>query len=206
MSRCHYGLGPIFCIVHNGLFYRMSSLPEGFAFSPQLFHWTLRKYLDKDMKKYKYFRYFDDIVLLGDCIEEIQIAFDVVLVACEKCGFRISEAKCRFSENSVTWLGYEIKGDGKISPSLNAEKIEGIIFDSKEYTLRDMQRLVGLFNRWKLQSKDVFGFSKVISDYEKRLITKDALIERWENVKKNLFHRYRFLSFPSFELYVDWWY
>ena len=196
---------PFFGISHSGFFYELLTLPEGFCLSPQLFHWTLRETLDQHLSGQKFYRYFDDIVILGDSISEIVFVFEKVLNRCESVGFRISEAKCHFTEGYVDWLGYHIKGNGEICPSLKMEKIESVLTKEEDLTLKDMQKIVGAMNRWKIQSFDRSGFSSLISDYLRGSVNKEMLRKKWTDLKENLFYRYRFVEFEEFELAVDWY-
>lgn len=195
---------PFFGISHNGFFYKLLSLPEGFCLSPQLFHWTLKEVIDRQYCGYSVSRYFDDILMTGETISELKSVFQILLKQCSEFGFRISEQKCVFGEGSVKWLGYNIHGNGDVTPGLEMKAIEDIIMKPDGFCLKDMQRLVGLMNRWKLQAKDVEGFFHITKQYMKGSLTQTDLQNKWEALKQHLFFRSRFVSFDAFELAVDW--
>ena len=101
--------------------YRFLRMPFGLNSAPEVYLHTMSE-LFGDLQGV--IIYFDDFLVTGETMEELQSNLRQVLIRCRQHNLKLQLKKCRFFLEEVPWLGHII-GDGivKADPS----KIEAIV-------------------------------------------------------------------------------
>ena len=85
--------------------------------------------------------YFDDFLVIGDTLEELEANLRRVLVRCRKVNLKLQLKKCRFFFKEIPWLGYIVSHDSlKVDP----EKVEAIVNMSALTDKQGLVRLLGM--------------------------------------------------------------
>ena len=85
--------------------------------------------------------YFDDFLVMGDTLEELEANLRRVLVRCRKVNLKLQLKKCRFFFKEIPWLGYIVSHDSlKVDP----EKVEAIVNMSALTDKQGLVRLLGM--------------------------------------------------------------
>ena len=90
--------------------------------------------------------YMDDILILGDTLEEVEYWTRKVLQTMRESGLSCKPVKCQFEKPIVKYLGHMI-GEGKLF--VNPSKIAGIADWPVPRKLRDVQSFLGTMNFWQ---------------------------------------------------------
>ena len=101
--------------------FRFLRMPFGLKSAPEVYLHTMSE-LFGDLQGV--IIYFDDFLVTGETMEELQSNLRQVLIRCRQHNLKLQLKKCRFFLQEVPWLGHII-GDGvvKADPS----KIETIV-------------------------------------------------------------------------------
>ena len=105
---------------HRGLF-QYQRLPYGVASAPAIWQRSMDQVLQGISGAQCY---LDDIIVTGKTLEEHLATLDQVLQRLEEYGLKVNQAKCKFLQDSVEYLGHVISASGlQQSPA----KVEAII-------------------------------------------------------------------------------
>ena len=105
---------------------RQNGLPEGNGVSPFLSNLYLHGF-DLACSRYLYFRYADDLLLLGRSEEEVREARNFIEVQAAKLGLLLNTNKTAIRDlysDSVVFLGYELRGGNVWPPQKAIERLE----------------------------------------------------------------------------------
>jgi retron-type reverse transcriptase len=105
---------------------RLAGLPEGNGVSPFLANFYLGG-LDKACSHLNYYRYADDVLVLGRTREEVQEALDIIRALAAKLGLKLNAKKTAILDlyrEPVVFLGYELRGGNLWPPPKAIERFE----------------------------------------------------------------------------------
>lgn len=107
-------------VTHKG-YYRYKRLPFGISFAPSLFQRTMDQILSGIDGVVCF---LDDILIMGSTIDEHNQRLGYVLERLKNAGIRTQEAKCKWLQNEIIFLGHKIDKHG-LHPT--TELIEAIV-------------------------------------------------------------------------------
>ena len=122
---------------HRGLF-RYTRLPFGVSSAPGIFQRAMENLL-RGIRGVVV--YIDDILITGVTNEEHKMALEEVLQRLETANLRLKKSKCRFMQDSVTFLGHKIDAKG-IHPL--PEKVRAICEAPTPKTVSELKAYLGL--------------------------------------------------------------
>ena len=122
---------------HRGLF-RYTRLPFGVSSAPGIFQRAMENLL-RGIRGVVV--YIDDILITGVTNEEHKMALEEVLQRLETANLRLKKLKCRFMQDSVTFLGHKIYANG-IHPL--PEKVRAICEAPTPKTVSELKAYLGL--------------------------------------------------------------
>ncbi len=100
-------------VTHSGL-YEFVVMPFGLCNAPATFQRLMNTVL-ADLIRDKCIVYIDDILVMGDTLEDHLCNVGRVLQRLREAGLKLKPAKCHFLRKRVEFLGYVVSEDG-ISP------------------------------------------------------------------------------------------
>lgn len=112
--------------------------------------------------------YIDDVVVLGESVEEAVENLRITLKVAEKAGLKIKWSKCQFLQERIQFLGYDI-AKGTILPS--ADKTIAIQKFPEPRNVKEVQRFLGLTAYFR---KFVYNYSLIARPLT-NLLKKDAV-------------------------------
>jgi hypothetical protein len=108
-------------LTKRGSFYKNTGLPQGNGITPFLSNLYLHE-LDLACSCLRYFRYADDILVLGDTPQEVLQAERLIRNVLSRLHLTVKDQKTYVRDlyqQPITYLGYEIRG-GKLYPTADA--------------------------------------------------------------------------------------
>ena len=124
---------------HKGL-YQYTRLPFGVASAPAIFQHVMERILD-GITGVCY--YLDDILVTGESDQDHLQNLQAVLQRLQQSGLRLMEAKCKFMEDSVQYLGYQISAAGIGTAK---EKVEAALKAPTPFNTGELRSFLGLVN------------------------------------------------------------
>ncbi|KFP34687.1 hypothetical protein N324_07363, partial [Chlamydotis macqueenii] len=181
--------------------FRWTSLPQGFAESPNLFGQALEQVLEefKLPLEIKLLQYVDDLLMSGEKETEVWAATIQLLNFLGRKGLRVSKAKLHFVEKEVKYLGHLIsEGRRRITP----EHISGIIAMPVPKTKRELRKFLGLVGYCRLWIENFtqhvkFLYEKLQEEKERPEWSEEER-QQFEDLKKKLIQA-PVLALPSLE-------
>ncbi|XP_039174653.1 protein NYNRIN-like [Crotalus tigris] len=149
--------------------YQWTVLPQGFTESPNLFGQVLEQTLEKFKlpKGVKMIQYVDDLLISGKKKTDTEEGTIALLNFLAQQGLRVSKGKLQFVEQEVKYLGHLIsQGSRRIS----AERIQGIVEQSRPKTQKELRKFLGLIGYCRLWIEDYAKWTKKL--YEQLIQTK----------------------------------
>ena len=108
--------------------------------------------------------WIDDIIIFSKSHEEHLQHLSQVLDALRTAGLQVRLKKCKFAVSKVKYLGHVVSGDG-VAPL--EDNIKDIRDCPEPTTVKELQRVLGLFNYYRRFVKDFSRLSRFLSDYLK---------------------------------------
>jgi hypothetical protein len=140
--------------------------------------------------------YLDDILIVGNTVEEHNTRVSTVLKKLKELGLRLRKDKCYFYENKIEFLGYELSPEG-INPT--REKVIAIQRARVPLNKTELQAFLGLLNFYERFLK---GKAESLEPLH-RLLDKNAFW-RWESRHERAFNKAReMLSSDSLLVHFD---
>lgn len=109
--------------------------------------------------------YFDDFLVTGETIEELEANLRQVFVRCRENNFKLQLKKCRFFLNHLPWLGHII-GQGTLSP--DPEKVEAIVNMPDPTEKTGLTRLLGMVTYLDKFCKNLAALTRPLRDMLKK--------------------------------------
>jgi transposase InsO family protein len=134
--------------------YEFKVLPFGLRNAPSVFAHTMHKVLGEYVGKFVIL-YLDDILVFSATPEEHERHVRLVLERLRTARFTVNEAKCKFFQNEVKFLGHVISADGI---RVNEDKIAAVKEWPEPRSTKDVQRFLGLTNFFR---RFVQGYSSI---------------------------------------------
>ena len=141
-------------ITNRGLFEPLVML-FGMRNAPSSFQRMIDDLFADVLRTGNVFIYVDDIIILGDTIEELDRFTKQVLDIMRSHGLSCKPVKCQFEQEQVKFLGTMLTA-GKIA--VNPAKVEAIRNWPKPNKVKDIQKFLGTCNFWR---KFIEGFSTI---------------------------------------------
>ncbi len=114
-------------VVANGrTLQRDNGLPGGNGLSPVLSNLYLHR-IDECCSTFEYFRYADDMLVLGTSWDAVSTARKVIRVTLESIGLQLNHSKTFIRDlhrQSVVFLGYELRGGNLYPPEENIRRFQ----------------------------------------------------------------------------------
>ena len=124
---------------HKGL-YQYVRLPFGISSAPSIF----QAVMDQILKGQKNtICYLDDILIMGQNREEHDEVLEQVLQRLQDHGIRLTLSKCKFSQESVEYLGHRIDATG-LHPT--KEKVQAVVNAPDPRYVTELKAYLGLLN------------------------------------------------------------
>lgn len=109
--------------------------------------------------------YFDDFLVTGETIEELEANLRQVFVRCRENNLKLQLKKCRFFLNQLPWLGHII-GQGTLSP--DPEKVEAIVNMPDPTDKTGLTRLLGMVTYLDKFCKNLAALTRPLRDMLKK--------------------------------------
>lgn len=177
----------------SGLF-EWTVLPFGVKTGPSIFNRTIRRVLNKykiDFARH----YFDDIIIFSSTFEEHLQHLTQLFHLCEQENIKLKLSKCKFAQNRIKFLGYEIF-EGTITPAnANIETIKKL---KPPTNVKELQRFLGSIN---VYHKFIHKYAEIRQPLNK-LLKKNAYWE-WDSNCQNSFQKLKdaLISKPILRIY-----
>ncbi|XP_045030439.1 uncharacterized protein K02A2.6-like [Daphnia magna] len=138
--------------------YRFLRMPFGLKSTPEVYLHTMSE-LFGDLTGV--ITYFDDFLVTGESMEELQTNLRQVLTRCRQHNLKLQLKKCKFFLKEVPWLGHVI-GDGvvKVDPS----KVEAIVNMPEPTDKAALVRLLGMATYLDKFCPNLAGLTRSLRD------------------------------------------
>jgi hypothetical protein len=198
---------------HRGEAWQFTRLQMGLASAPSIFQHTMTSVFAEHLPYTKI--YLDDILVYSDTLEEHLQHMAGILRTCEEFNIHLSEGKCEFAVQTVTFLGYRI-ANGEISHPRSY--IEPIVCQPLPNNVSALRSFIGQVNFIGSHLKDMQlllqPLHNLISDVHKVDQRKKAPIrwspelrQRFMDIQSYTRDNYTPLMLPDisrpFEIYTD---
>jgi hypothetical protein len=157
-------LSKLFGFKHRDKYYTFMVLPMGWFLSPLIFHdvvtYVIRQ-CNLKLPGISIVHQQDDILIVGDTIEEVQVNMDALIETFQHYGFTIKKEKCEGPGDNVVFCGLKLFGDGAIKPwpvkrqlNLVAAETAAELFTKcktvaeTKHILRSWLGTANYFNKW----------------------------------------------------------
>jgi len=110
--------------------------------------------------------YFDDFLMTGESVEELELNLRQVFVRCREHNMKLQFKKCRFFLQQLPWLGHVI-GHGSLRP--DPDKVEAIVNMPETTDKQSLQRLLGMVTYRDKFCKDLATLTCPLRDILKRI-------------------------------------
>lgn len=124
---------------HKGI-YRVNRLMFGIKIAPGKWQQLMDKVL-QGLEGVQCF--FDDIIIQGATVEETLIRLEKVFEQIKKYNLTLNREKCRFFQNSISYLGHVIDADGLHKSD---EKVKAVVNTKRPENVKDLRAFLGLAN------------------------------------------------------------
>ncbi|KAI9565072.1 putative uncharacterized protein K02A2.6-like [Daphnia sinensis] len=153
--------------------YRFLRMPFGLKSAPEVYLHTMSE-LFGDLTGV--IIYFDDFLVTGESMEELQTNLRQVLTRCRQHNLKLQLKKCKFFLKEVPWLGHVI-GDGvvKVDPS----KVEAIVNMPEPPDKAALIRLLGMATYLDKFCQNLAGLTRPLRD-----LLKESSAWVWEEPQK----------------------
>ena len=125
--------------------------------------------------------YLDDILVIGESLEEHLDNFTEVLQRLRQVGLRLKPTKCHFAKRCVTYLGYVVSHDGITT---DPEKVESVRNFPTPASIKHLRSFLGLESYYR---RFVNGFSKVAAPLF--ALTRKDVVFVWDDKCHEVFVR-----------------
>ncbi|XP_055355953.1 uncharacterized protein K02A2.6-like [Paramacrobiotus metropolitanus] len=126
---------------HKGLF-RYNRLPFGVSSGPSIFQQIMEKILQGCEGVAVY---LDDIIITGRTEEEHLHNLEKVLQWLEEHGLTLKQAKCRFMQNSVEYLGFVVDKRGR---HISRDRVKALLDMNRPTNVSELRAFLGLVNHY----------------------------------------------------------
>ena len=109
--------------------------------------------------------YFDDFLVMGETMEELECNLRRVLVRCREKNLKLQLKKCKFFVQTLPWLGHVI-GNGSLKP--DPEKVEAIVKMPAPTDKNGLIRLLGMVTYLDKFCKDLAVLTRPLRDMLKQ--------------------------------------
>jgi len=140
--------------------FQFTRLPFGLCGAPASFQKCLQQILRNEVGRICAV-YIDDIIIYGDSKREHDQNLFTVLKRLKEAGLKVSRSKFVFREESVTFLGHVVSGNGL---STDPKKIEVLDKWPRPKNMKELNSFLGFVNYYR---KFVPNFSHIIKPLEK---------------------------------------
>ncbi|XP_045023566.1 uncharacterized protein K02A2.6-like [Daphnia magna] len=153
--------------------YRFLRMPFGLKSAPEVYLHTMSE-LFGDLTGV--ITYFDDFLVTGESMEELQTNLRQVLTRCRQHNLKLQLKKCKFFLKEVPWLGHVI-GDGvvKVDPS----KVEAIVNMPEPTDKAALVRLLGMATYLDKFCPNLAGLTRSLRD-----LLKESSAWVWEEPQR----------------------
>ncbi|XP_057378537.1 uncharacterized protein K02A2.6-like [Daphnia carinata] len=153
--------------------YRFLRMPFGIKSAPEVYIETMAS-LFGDLKGALI--YFDDFLVVGETLQEVEVNLRQVLVRCRKHNLKLQLSKCRFFEKELPWLGHVItEGALKVDP----EKVKAIVNMPEPEDKKGLVRLLGMVTYLDKFCQNLASLTRPLRD-----LLKDDTAWTWEEPQK----------------------
>ncbi|XP_055338681.1 uncharacterized protein K02A2.6-like [Paramacrobiotus metropolitanus] len=126
---------------HKGLF-RYNRLPFGVSSGPSIFQQIMEKILQGCEGVAVY---LDDIIITGRTEEEHLRNLEKVLQRLEEHGLTLKQAKCRFMQSSVEYLGFVVDSRGR---HISRDRVKALLDMNRPTNVSELRAFLGLVNHY----------------------------------------------------------
>ncbi|CAH2216071.1 jg26524, partial [Pararge aegeria aegeria] len=158
--------------------FEFKRMPFGLANAPAVFQRMINKILGNRRFEYA-LAYLDDVLIPSKSIDEMFTRLEDVLILFRQYGLTLKLTKCRFFDNTVSYLGYEISPHG-IQPS--EAKILAVKEFPKPQNVHEVRQFLGLTGYFR---KFIKGYGEVARPLTS-LLKKDS-VWKWSNTEDQAF-------------------
>jgi len=124
---------------HKGA-YKVKRLMFGIKTAPNIW----QRFMDQTLESIEgTCCFFDDIIVQGSTLEEAEQRLRSVLNKLKENGIHLNESKCKFFEETVKYLGYEINKSGLKKLD---EKVKAILEAPRPTNVNELRKFLGLIN------------------------------------------------------------
>ena len=156
--------------------FRFLRMPFGLKSAPEVYLHTMSE-LFGDLQGV--IIYFDDFLVTGETMEELQSNLRQVLIRCRQHNLKLQLKKCRFFLQEVPWLGHII-GDGEVKA--DPSKIEAIVNMPEPSDKVALIRLLGIATYLDKFCKNLAGLTRPLRD-----LLKESSVWIWEEQQRAAF-------------------
>lgn len=122
-------------------------MPMGLATAPAIYQRFINHIL-QDLIGVCCYAYLDDVIVVGNTLEELDAATEQVLQRLQKHKIRVKPSKCVWNADEITFLGYTwVKGKGL---RMAHDKIKFIREIKPPRSLRDLRSMLGMVNFYRI--------------------------------------------------------
>lgn len=144
----------------NGLVgqFTWTRLPQGFKNSPTIFNEALSKDLQEFRRTHPsivLLQYVDDILVAARTQEECESVTLDLLQDLERMGYRVSAKKAQIATQTVSYLGYDLKGGLR---ALSNQRIQAVLQIPEPTTKRQVREFLGAVGYCRLW---ILGFANI---------------------------------------------
>ncbi|KAJ8004302.1 hypothetical protein DPEC_G00157720 [Dallia pectoralis] len=135
-------------------------MPQGITNAPSTFQRLMERCMGSlNLKEVLVF--LDDIIVFSSTLEEHETRLLHVLQQLRENGLKLSPTKCRFSQNSVRYLGHIVSDKGV---ETDPEKVSALHTWPKPQTLSELKSFLGFAGYYRRFVKDYSKITKPLND------------------------------------------
>lgn len=158
--------------------YEFQRMPFGLANAPAVFQRMVNKILGNRRFEYA-LAYLDDVLVPSKTIDEMFVRLEDVLKVFRQYGLTLKLSKCRFFDNTVSYLGYDISSQG-IQPGIT--KVLAVREFPKPRNVHEVRQFLGLTGYFR---KFIQGYGETARPLTS-LLKKEAAWQ-WSNTEDQAF-------------------
>lgn len=158
--------------------YEFKRMPFGLANAPAVFQRMINKILGN--KRFEYaLAYLDDVLIPSKTVNEMFFRLEDVLKLFRQYGLTLKLSKCRFFDNTVNYLGYDVSSQG-IQPGVT--KVLAVKEFPKPRNVHEVRQFLGLTGYFR---KFIKGYGEIARPLTSLL--KKESVWKWSNVEEQAF-------------------